>query len=456
MLNFGGSATAGIQDATGLHGNELAPPTVAVIYPGRIIRYVQTDPTHYTQTTDFNLISKWEDISQTGTLAATASNCDDCGQDVTMPFVFSFFGSNIGPGQPQTAISVGSNGTVTMASGFGSPFMNLMLPATGAPHSLITCLWDDLNTTDTVSPGSNIVYQTLGTAPNREFVIQYVNVPLLDLPSDKINTQLVLYETTNRIECRYGPSVGPDDLVIGSSATAGINSPNGLNGFSASYNAATLNQGTTIDFIPNSNTDTTVYTQYGPNPGLPDISRAVGAMSAPTAAMDDMAQDVPIGFPLAFYGTTYTSVSLNDNGGIAFGTGAYIPHDAFDLPTPIPYDGPKIVADMGDVDTAVNPTHAVYYLTTGPVGDRIFTAQWQSQNSSTGSATTGFDITYTIQILEVDGSVRITYGGMVGRTADATAVGTVGIENGGLSAVEVGNSNTGLTMSGQTFWFSPF
>jgi len=69
---------------------------------------------------------------------------------------------------------------------------------TNAPRNAILFPWHDLDPSD----GGNIYYQTLGTAPNRRFVLSYVNVPMFESSCDGLTFtgQLKLFEGTNNIE----------------------------------------------------------------------------------------------------------------------------------------------------------------------------------------------------------------------------------------------------------------
>ena len=107
-------------------------------------------------------------------------------------FTFSF------EGLPYTDCYVSPNGFITF--GATQPALNNFLPLssintyTGA----ICALGIDL-----VSNGFDIEYKTLGTAPNRVFVIQWKDV-VRNSEAGNINFQIRLLETTNNIEIVYG------------------------------------------------------------------------------------------------------------------------------------------------------------------------------------------------------------------------------------------------------------
>lgn len=67
---------------------------------------------------------------------------------------------------------------------------------TNAPRNAIMFPWHDVDPSD----GGTIKYQTLGTAPNRRFVLTFDQVPYFDCTSKLFTGQLKLFETSNNIE----------------------------------------------------------------------------------------------------------------------------------------------------------------------------------------------------------------------------------------------------------------
>src|ERR1051326_597421 len=72
--------------------------------------------------------------------------------------------------------------------------------------------------------GGSIMTRTLGTAPNRQFVIEWSNMGVLDQNSADIGAVLtfeaVLYESSNDIQFLYQSAGGPDS--DGSTAAIGF------------------------------------------------------------------------------------------------------------------------------------------------------------------------------------------------------------------------------------------
>ncbi len=105
----------------------------------------------------------WRDISATGTTVALADDATSAA--INLGFTFSYGGTNY------TQLRIGSNGWLFFG-GTATTFTNTALPS--AVDTVVMPFWDDLNP---ASVASRIRYQTLGTAPNRIFVVSYLDVP---------------------------------------------------------------------------------------------------------------------------------------------------------------------------------------------------------------------------------------------------------------------------------------
>jgi hypothetical protein len=177
-------------------------------------------------------------IAATGTAAATAGACDDCYQSVALPFTFSFFGNN------QNSVLVHSNGYLEFGAGNGnSVYQNTSIPNAAVPNNAIYGLWRDLNP---ASQG-DIYTKTVGSAPNRTFVIEWANVTQYGTTNSN-NFQIVLFEGTSHIEYRYG------NVAAMNGATIGVENSTGTTAFSiASNTLGTGNTARTINNVPATN-----------------------------------------------------------------------------------------------------------------------------------------------------------------------------------------------------------
>jgi hypothetical protein len=186
----------------------------------------------------------YTDVSTTG--ISILANGDDATATITIPFSFFFYGVGY------TSLCVSTNGLISFGSCVANDFGNLDLttqsPAGNQP--LIAPLWSDL--TFAVPGAGSVVYQTLGTAPNRQFILQWNNATLLNVPGN-LNFQVVLYETSNNILFQYQTVHSSSAAVSnGAAATVGIRATDGQsngNRLQWSYRAAALADGMAISYV---------------------------------------------------------------------------------------------------------------------------------------------------------------------------------------------------------------
>ncbi len=115
-----------------------------------------------------------------------------------------------------TQVSAVTNGWMTFGNLATTNDLNNNLSAGGA-RPLVAPLWDDLE----VSPTGSVSYLTTGTAPNRIFTMQWLNMEWfynVDTPS--ISFQVKLYETTNTVEFIYRQEAGV--TATGRTASIGL------------------------------------------------------------------------------------------------------------------------------------------------------------------------------------------------------------------------------------------
>ncbi|MFT3884430.1 MAG: GEVED domain-containing protein [Flavobacteriales bacterium] len=77
---------------------------------------------------------------------------------------------------------------------------------TAATTNLVPILYSSTNSS---YPGAELRYETIGTAPNRVFVVQWLNYGAVVASTDvstyrRMNFQIRLYETSNQVEVRFG------------------------------------------------------------------------------------------------------------------------------------------------------------------------------------------------------------------------------------------------------------
>jgi len=141
---------------------------------------------------------------------------------VPLGFGFPFYDQTL------TDIQIGGTGFLSVPGGLGSALVNTTIPSSSAPNGIIAGYWDDL----LAQPASSITYATLGTTPNRRFVVEYQNMVHLFSQADTESFQISLHEGGNITVSWMATSQG------GSGATIGIEDPSGTSGILHAFNQA--------------------------------------------------------------------------------------------------------------------------------------------------------------------------------------------------------------------------
>ena len=187
----------------------------------------------------------WIDISSSGT--ALAAGDDVISAAVSLGFNFTLGSSTY------TTVRIDSNGNLQFASAT-SRFSHAALPLdgrTGVPSidAMLMPLWDDLN------PGANQMrYRTLGSSPNRVFVVSWLSAPYYGANSGQTATFQVQLHEQGQIVYRYGAVDGSggahanaDSLTSPSGSAIGMEVSN-TDYLQFSRNTASVPSGTTIVF----------------------------------------------------------------------------------------------------------------------------------------------------------------------------------------------------------------
>jgi len=167
---------------------------------------------------------------------------DDGYLSVPLPFNFLF------NGQSKSSVLISANGYLTFGN-IGYAYSNVSIPALISPNDFIAPFWDDLNP----GAGGGIFYAPFGSAPNRQFVVEWNSVPRF-LPNPPygegaLTFEVVLTESTDDILFQYQTLTGPN--ATGESATVGIEYSTGASGALYAYNTpGSLQEGMAIRFSP--------------------------------------------------------------------------------------------------------------------------------------------------------------------------------------------------------------
>jgi uncharacterized repeat protein (TIGR01451 family) len=166
----------------------------------------------------------WEDIRGTGTPLSLGNN--GISGPLPIGFPFNYYGADY------SQVYVDANGWLTLASGQSSNWVAEQLPNPTTPQGTVAGWWYDLN--PAASASSSIHYGTVGTAPNRRFIVQFTLVFPYSQWWSRLRPstfEFKLFEGTNVIEIHYavtGRADGPQRHSAGIENEAGST---GLNYF---------------------------------------------------------------------------------------------------------------------------------------------------------------------------------------------------------------------------------
>ncbi len=168
----------------------------------------------------------FEDISGTGTQVFLGD--DQVSGAIPIGFTFNYYGINY------TNVFISSNGFLTVLAGqsqgccTGQP-----IPSTGSPNGTIAAWWEDL--CPPCAGGAGLIhFQTLGSVPNRRFIVQFTDMPHFS-SGTPVTFQWKLFETSGVIEMHY--QAAPSD---GGLHSVGIENETGTIGLQYSLSGASL------------------------------------------------------------------------------------------------------------------------------------------------------------------------------------------------------------------------
>jgi hypothetical protein len=193
---------------------------------------------------------------------------DDGTAQVGIGFPFTFYG------QSADQVMVAYNGGILfdLSVGFFTS-QNVALPDPDLGAAILP-YWTDIYYQQ---PGDgNIYVATLGDAPNRRFVVEWFNLPIMigGIQQNSATFEAILYEGSNRILFQYADTdVGDPARNDGITTTIGLNAPAGVEAaLQYSYHTASVGTGKAILFSPTTPTTFTSSQQTVLAVGVPKIS----------------------------------------------------------------------------------------------------------------------------------------------------------------------------------------
>lgn len=124
--------------------------------------------------------------------------------EVAMPFTFNFYGD------PVDRLTVSNSGSITIATQGGACSLPLLpVPVTCDEGSVVTALFPFGDVFDGPSPpAGGVYYATLGTAPNRRFVVEWADRVRFSAESPNPNVdgatfEIVFYEASGQFSFEY-------------------------------------------------------------------------------------------------------------------------------------------------------------------------------------------------------------------------------------------------------------
>ena len=139
---------------------------------------------------------------------------DETSKAIDTPFPIRF------GGQTFNEIHVTDNGLIAFEGAFNSPLaFPLPYPFAGA---LVAPFWDDLQ--PVLGTPNNVFWDTLGSAPNRQLVVEWRNIyhypfPFVDVPPGTVTFEVVFNESSDEVDFNYGT------FVSGAPWSMGVDTP---------------------------------------------------------------------------------------------------------------------------------------------------------------------------------------------------------------------------------------
>jgi hypothetical protein len=351
-----------------------------------------------------------DDIGSDTPAFATLSG-DDAIAGVTMPFSVTIEGTSY------NTLTIGTNGLVQFGTTSGAnPTTNGSLPSGSFSGPTLFWMWDDL-----VTEGGNIRYGTVGTSPNRTFIIDFQE-NRFGSSGDKVNGQVQIHERSNLINVKYRGTLSPNSN--GQNATIGFQGAGGAGAaaYPLTFDGKILDdnrpdEGFSVHAQSTKEVSLHALHEYSPD----DISGFA------TLSGDDATAGVTLPFSVVIDGVGYNTATIGTNGLVQFGTtsGAN-PTGNGSLPSGS-FSGPTLFWMWDDL---VTEGGNIRYGTVGTSPNRTFIIDFQENRfNSSGDKVNG-----QVQIHEGSNAMNVQYRSTLSPNANGQNA-TIGFQGaGGASA----------------------
>jgi hypothetical protein len=319
--------------------------------------------------------------------------------NAALPFNVTLGGVNY------NSIAISTNGWLEFGgntSGNSDP-TNDCLPTAAHTNPFLAAYWDDLN-----SFGTNIRYGTIGSAPNRVFLADFVaDLTSGSEGSDDLRFQVQVHERSNLINVRYWDK---QSGANGQQATIGYQSAGG--GSAAAYpltcDAKALDDNDVThegwSVHPKSSGAMSIHNLTAFSPDDINPSNVPGLQ---TFSGDDVTRDATLPFALVVDGVSYTTLTMSTNGWIELGGNTSGNSDPTNdcLPTAV-HTNPFIAGFWDDMVTA--GSSSVQYGVVGAAPNRTFLAQFFLDTKTSGDDGND-DVQFQIQLHESSNAISVKY-----------------------------------------------
>ena len=167
----------------------------------------------FKDSSEAGLDASWTELIGASGTTTLLSGSTDAGQGpYDLPFTFELYEN-----QYTTWGNGGDNGYITLGGAISYQWTSYHIPATQLGNAAVAGAWFDGGFCRTSNPTAGVYYNTIGTAPNREFVVQYQDQgawypSVYQCPgaaaADALTWQIILHEGSNKISVNYKDTNG--------------------------------------------------------------------------------------------------------------------------------------------------------------------------------------------------------------------------------------------------------